>query len=270
MNEKITTGLGHLQMTLFMPVWARAVESKKRNSVLDDRMAVEITDSVDFDFSKMTSNLRTINQLSWIARSKRYDLVINDFVRKFPEGTVVNIGCGLDTTYERADLKPAMWYDLDLPDVISLRRKFIGELEGHKFISASFLSKDWLDIIGKAGNILFISAGVFVYFEEPVIKSFIIDIAGRFPGSEMLFDVTSAKGLQIANQVIKSSGLSSESYFKWALSDKSVFEQWDNRIKLVNVYYTFKLPGLRMKLKDRLTGFLSDSAGVQYMIHLKF
>jgi O-methyltransferase involved in polyketide biosynthesis len=217
----------------------------------------------------MTSNLKEINQIAWIARSKRFDIIINNFLKDNPNGTIINIGCGLDTTYERINNQSVLWYDLDLPDVIELRRKFLKESDKRKFIADSFLHTDWLNKIPRDNKIMFISTGVFVYFEESVIKDFLIRIADRFPEAELFFDVTSPKGMQIANQVIKESGLNSSSYFKWGLKDKSIIKSWDNRIKILNTYYTFKIKGLGLSLKNRIIGFLSDLAGVQYMIHLK-
>jgi O-methyltransferase involved in polyketide biosynthesis len=217
----------------------------------------------------MTSNLKEINQIAWIARSKRFDIIINNFLKDNPYGTIVNIGCGLDTTYERINNQSVIWYDLDLPDVIELRRKFLMESDKRKFIAGSFLDTDWLNKIQRDKKIMFISTGVFVYFEESVIHDFLIRIADRFPEAELFFDVTSPKGMQIANQVIKNSGLDRSSFFKWGLTDKSIIETWDNRIKILATYYTFKIKGLGLSFKNRIIGFLSDSAGVQYMIHLK-
>jgi O-methyltransferase involved in polyketide biosynthesis len=269
METKIKIDLGNIQKTLFMPVWARAVETKKNKPVLTDFTAVEIIDSVDFDFSQMSKNLKEINQISWIARCKRFDSIIRDFIKNNPEGTIVNIGCGLDTTYERIGDQSIMWYDLDLPDVIELRKKFLKETGKRKFIAGSFLDTAWFDEISAKNRILFISAGVFVYFEEPEIKNFIILLADKFDDSELFFDVTSLKGMQIANKVIRDAGLDSNSFFKWGLSDKSIIASWDNRIKLINTYYTFNIKGLGLSLKNRIIGFLSDSAGVQYMVHLR-
>jgi O-methyltransferase involved in polyketide biosynthesis len=36
-------------------------------------------------------------------RSKRFDKYTLDFLAKHPEGTIINIGCGLDTRFERID-----------------------------------------------------------------------------------------------------------------------------------------------------------------------
>lgn len=267
--DKIKVDLGHLQKTLFMPVWARSIESNKPKPVINDPIASQIIDSVDFDFSFMTQNLKAINQIAWIARCKKLDEIIIGFLNENPDGTIVNIGCGLDTTYERIDNQQVKWFDLDLPDVIELRSKFLKQTDNRKFIASSFTERGWFEEIKTDKKILFISTGVFVYFEESVIKEFIINLADRFEGSELFFDVTSPKGVQVANQVIKDSGLDGNSFFKWGLTDKTIITTWDKRLKLINTYYTFKVKGLRLSLKDRLLGLLSDSAGIQYMIHLK-
>jgi hypothetical protein len=45
-----------------------------------------------------------------------------EFIEKHPEATIVNIGCGLDTTFSRIDNGKIQFYELDLPDVIALRK----------------------------------------------------------------------------------------------------------------------------------------------------
>lgn len=269
MNDKIKVELGPVQKTLFMPVWARAAETQKQKPFIRDYEAVKIINTIDFDFTPMAVNLKEINLLSWIARCKRYDMVIEQFIKEHPDSQIVNIGCGLDTTFDRAIKKPLMWYDIDLPDVIDLRKKFLPESENRKFIAGSFLEDNWCSVISTDLKTLIISAGVFVYFEESEIKDFLLNIADRFNQPELLFDVTSPRGKEIANQVISASGLGKDSWFKWGLADKNIIEVWDPRIKIINTYYTFRLPGLKMKMSDRIMGYISDAVGVQYMVHIK-
>ncbi|HEX2921414.1 MAG TPA: class I SAM-dependent methyltransferase [Bacteroidales bacterium] len=268
MKTKIKIELGEIQKTLFMPVWARAAETRKKKPVLTDFTAVEIMDSVDFDFTPMTNNLKEINQIAWVARCIRFDRVVSNFIHDHPQGTIVNIGCGLDTTWERLAVKPGMWYDLDLPDVIELKRKFTQETGNRKFIPGSFLDSEWFDNVVINDGILFIAMGVFVYFAEAEVRDFITMIAGRFANSEMFFDVTSPKGVEIANQVISKSGLDSVSFFKWGLTDKSVITSWDRRIRLVNTYHTFRIEGLDMSEENKKIALISDSLDIQYMVHL--
>ena len=147
MNTKIPVELGDVQKTLFMPVWARAVETKKKEPILIDHTALEIVDSVDFDFSQMSKNVPEISQIAWIARCKRFDMIVNEFITKHPEGTIINIGCGLDTSYERINYSTIKWYDLDLPDVIELRKKFLKETDKENLFPVHSLIQVGLTIL---------------------------------------------------------------------------------------------------------------------------
>ncbi len=78
MKPKTKVELGDVQKILFMPVWARAVESLKKNSVFTDKTAIDIISSVDYDFDQMSGDVSDISQIAWIARCKRFDSVINN------------------------------------------------------------------------------------------------------------------------------------------------------------------------------------------------
>ena len=267
MKEKITIELGNVQKTLFLPLWGRAEESKKQKPLLVDKTAVRIIEQVHFDFSQITQNIAEISQIAWIKRSLYCDQVINEFLKKYPKGTIVNIGCGLDTTFERTDNGKMKWYDLDLPDVIELRSQFVKEDERRKFIATSFLEEQWLEEIEVSGNVLFISAGVFYYFDEKTIKEFVIRLVNKYPKSELLFDVSSPLGVKLANKkVLESSGLDEKLHLIWGLEKKEDILSWDKRIRIIETYFYYQtqVDGLR----NKLMGKISDYLGIQYMIHL--
>jgi len=57
---------------------------------------------------------------------------------------VVHIGCGLDSRFDRVDNGQVEWYDLDIPEVIELRRKLFGdEGERHHLLGCSVLEDAW-------------------------------------------------------------------------------------------------------------------------------
>lgn len=268
MSEKIVVDLGNVQKTLFLPLWGRAYETKKAQPLLVDKTALEIIDKIDFDFSTMTKNISELSQIAWIMRSIYVDRVIAGTLENYPKATIVNIGCGLDTTFERIDNGYLFWYDLDLPDVIALRKKFIKESDRRKVISASFLEEGWLKEIAGGTHVLFIAAGVFYYLEAEEIKGFLRKLADRFPGGEILFDACSPYGVRAANQmVVKRAGLDEKSYLKWGLKHTKDILSWDTRFKLLKTIYYFGDKRLGFKL--RLIGFVSDLLRIQYMIHLK-
>jgi O-methyltransferase involved in polyketide biosynthesis len=271
MTEKVAVELGDVQKTLFLPLWGRAVETQKEHPLLVDQTAVAILQQADYDFSGITHNMSELSQIAWIMRSAHVDEVVRAFVASYPRATIVDIGCGLETTFERVDNGRLAWYDLDLPDVIALRRQFIPETPRRKFIAASFLERGWLSAIDVRENVLFIAAGVFYYFKEAEVKEFLIRLADRFPRSELIFDVSSPYGVKVANQaVIKRSGLDEKSFLKWGLASTKDFAAWDRRLRVLDTYYYFG--GERVKalsLKNRLIGKLSDYLKVQYMVQLE-
>ncbi|HLF36115.1 MAG TPA: hypothetical protein VI583_17860, partial [Cyclobacteriaceae bacterium] len=69
MSAKLSLNLGHVQETLLLPLWGRAVESRKEKPLLIDAKAVEIVNSIDYDFSVMTKNISQVTRLAWIGRS---------------------------------------------------------------------------------------------------------------------------------------------------------------------------------------------------------
>lgn len=268
MPERVDVSLGDVQKTLFLPLWGRAEESRKPKPLLVDEAALNIMTRVAFDFSPLTKNIDALTQLGWIKRSLFYDGVVKEFLTRYPDGTIVNIGCGLDTTFERTDNGMLKWYDLDLPDVIALRSRFLKESERRRFLATSFLEDDWLEVIEVGSNVLFMAAGVFYYFEEPQIKAFIVRLIDRYPGSEIVFDASSPLGVKICNKkVIESSGLGEQSRLVWGLKRTDDVASWDPRIRIVNTYYYYRtrVPGLR----NKAIGMVADLLRIQYMIRLR-
>ncbi|HEX7344904.1 MAG TPA: class I SAM-dependent methyltransferase [bacterium] len=268
MREKTAVRLGDVQKTLFLPLWGRACETQKADPLLVDRAALEIIEKVDFDFSTIARNITDLSRVGWIMRSMCVDRVVADVLAEHPSVTIVNLGCGLDTTFDRMDNGRLTWYDLDLPDVIELRSKFIRENDRRKTISTSFLEDGWLKEITPGAKVLFIAAGVFYYFDEEEIKGFFKKLADTFPGCEILFDVCSPLGVKTANQmVVRRAGWDEQSFLKWGLKDVRDLLAWDKRFKLVKTMFYFK--DRRIGIRLMILGFFSNLLKIQYMVHLR-
>jgi O-methyltransferase involved in polyketide biosynthesis len=274
MAKKSKIALGEVQQTLLLPLWGRAKESQKSHPLLVDDAAKKLIDRIAYDFSKIDKSLDEISQLGWVFRCINIDKTIQQFLAKHPKATVVNIGCGLDTTFERVDNGALRWYDLDLPDVIELRNKLIPQTERRKYIAGSAFDIGWFDEIIVTDHVFFIAAGVLYYFEEEEIKGLFLRMAERFPGGEIIFDATSPFGVKIANRmVVKRSGMGEQAFLRWGLKKAHHIEQWDKRLKVVETYPYFscahvtkKGMGLGLRVKMALFNFSRTS----YMIHLRF
>jgi O-methyltransferase involved in polyketide biosynthesis len=271
MAGKISIELGDVQKTLLLPLWGRAVETQKGNTFFKDKTAVEIISKIDYDFSTMSKNINRLIQFAWIARSLNIDTTIEHFSFIHPKATIVNIGCGLDTTFERTDNGFILWYDLDLPDVIMLRREFIKNNRRRKSIACSFLDDEWFQQIKIKDNVLFIAAGVFYYFEENQIKDFLIKLADNFPGGEIIFDAASPRGVRVSNEkVIKAGGMNKNAMLKWGVESAKIIQSWDSRFQIVNEYPIFKKFRNNLHLKGKISTLFSDILNIMYMVHLKF
>ncbi|MGE5621067.1 MAG: class I SAM-dependent methyltransferase [archaeon] len=271
MSEKTAVDLGSVQLTLLLPLWGRAIETKKAKPLLKDETAAEIINKIDYDFSTVAASVKDVTQFEWICRSIHIDKAIREFLEKHPRATIVNVGCGLDTTFDRVDNGSLQWYELDLPDVIELRSKFIPETSRRKFIARSFLDDSWLNEIRVEDNILLIAAGVLYYLEEESLKEIFAKIACRFPSGEFIFDAASPVGVKAANEkLLQKVGLDERSFLKWPLQNAADIQKWNIRLEFVKEFPVYKGMKKGLPLRNKIICSVADHYKMMYMVHLKF
>jgi O-methyltransferase involved in polyketide biosynthesis len=270
LKHRMSIDLGDVQKTLLLPLWGRALESRKANPILVDDKAKEIVEAIDYDFESMGKDTHELTKAAWIIRCIWADAIIKDFIEMYPDASIVNIGCGLDTTFNRVDNKRITWYDLDLPDVIELRRKLIAPENRQHLLPFSLFDYDkWLKEIEKKNNVFLLSLGVLYYFAEDRIRGFFQKMAANYPGSEMFFDVSSPIGVKVANKlVIEKSGTDEKSFLKWGCKNPKTIASWDKRIKIIKAYPFFRRS--EVHIENRLKARLSDFLKIQYLLHIQF
>lgn len=262
--------LGSVQKTLVLPLWGRAVETRKRNPMLVDEAAVRIMEDLDYDFSTIAAKMSPITQMAWVVRCVHTDRTLREFLARHPDGAVVNLGCGLDTTFERVDNGRVQWFDLDLPDVIALRRIFIQESERRRFLSLSLLDTSWLERVDRSRPLFFVALGVLYYIPETHLKIFLKTVANTVSAGELLFDACSGTGLRIANKrVIRDSGMGESAALVWPLDDPHEITQWDGRIVPMEFYPLFRGMKKGRSLKQKWGMLLSDTLRVMSMVRLR-
>jgi O-methyltransferase involved in polyketide biosynthesis len=262
--------LGSVQKTLLLPLWGRAVETKKQKPLLIDKKAVSITESLDYDFSTISDNVNKLSQLSWIARSIFFDKKIIEFISTSPVATIVNIGCGLDTSFDRVDNGKIQWIDLDLPDTIALRGKYISETDRRKFISSSVFDTDWYKHILNPNKVMLLIAGVLYYFEETEVQQLFSDFHTFIPGTDVVFDYSSRKGVKIANKkVIEKGGMDKEAFLKWGIDSIYEIEKWNSTIKVISNMPMFQKHKKNFPLSKRIGMNISDVLKIMSLAHIR-
>jgi len=266
---KIT--LQGVQETLLLPLWGRAYETKKDVPLLVDKEAVRIIDSLDYDFKKIKEKVNPLSRLSWIARSIYFDNKIKKYLEGNPYGTIINIGCGLDTTYERVNNGKAKWYELDFPEVIETRKKVLQETNNRYFLPYSVFNNEWYSKVENKNDIFIMIAGVIYYFEETEIKTLLTSLKGNFHNIIMVFDYSSTKGIEIANKkVIEDGGMDKNAYLKWGINNIRDIEKWNLGITVKDNMKMFKEHRKKYPIGKRIGMYISDAISVMSLAEIRF
>jgi O-methyltransferase involved in polyketide biosynthesis len=183
-----------------------------------------------------------------ILRMREFDRFARGFLADRADPVIVHIGCGLDTRFERVDNGRVEWYDLDMPNVIKLRRELMGEETGrYHLLESSVFDDDWMDVVGiyRQRPILFIAEGVLPYFEEEQVKSLFLKIRDHFPGAEFVFDGMSPFVIWADNLQLKHSKM--EARLHWGLKHGRDIESWSDGFRMLGEWYYFDHPEPRLK-----------------------
>jgi len=255
---------------MLLPLWGRAVETQKEKPLLVDETALRIVSEIDYNFSTIAQNTDPLSQAAWIARSIYFDKEIGEYLERYPEASIINIGCGLDTTYDRVNNGRAHWYEIDLPDVIAVRRKFIKESSNRSFIAESVAEKEWYKSIKNRDRVFIMLAGVIYYFDEAQVRELFREFSKQFKEAEVVFDYCSKKGLEITNQkVIGKGGISKEIILKWSTEDIYELERWDNRIKVKKTMPMFAEHKKKYPIEKQTGMNISDSMKIMSLTYIE-
>jgi len=269
MEGEIKIERGSIQETLLLPLWGRAYETQRKHPRLIDKKAVEIISKIEYDFSQIQKT-QAMSQHGWVWRSLHTDKIAGEFIKKYPDATIVNIGCGLDTTFSRIDNGRILFYELDLPDVISLRKHFFTQSDRHQSIASSFLDTRWFEQIEVRDGLLLLAGGVFMYFSEQEMKTFFIKAADYFKSCEFYFDSLSPLGMKIARkQVLKKGGMGMSADGGWGLKPVNTLERWDKRFKVAGSISMSKGMYKGLSLGTKTMFFITDMLGICSMVHMR-
>ena len=223
--DKDTAPLGAVQQTLFIPLAARARAAQRRRPVLRDPKAVEIAASVEIDAKYGRGAGGSVTVL----RTVILDAWVRTFLARNPAGTVVEIGAGLNSRFERVDNGLVHWFDLDLPDTIELRRTFFADSGRRRMIAASVLDEEWLPIVAHSpGPYFFVTDGVLAYLTEEQVTTLLTRIARHFPGGFIALDTFPQRTLDQQHALAARRGIPAR--FAWACDDPRSLERLGLRV----------------------------------------
>lgn len=229
--EKVSLAhLGTVSETLVIPLWARSVESRRGNGLLHDPQAERVVDELDYDFAKFRN--AGISQLTVCLRARTIDRWVGNFLGRHPSGTVCELGVGLGTRFDRLDNNLATYLEVDLPDVIALRRRFFRESTRRQFIADSVMDSGWIERTKRTGGAhFFIAEGLLMYLRETEVKVLLGRLADHFPDSRIAFDTFSP---HIADNLpLHDTMCFMRVGFNWSITQVKDMEGWDPRCRII-------------------------------------
>lgn len=259
----MTVKLGDVQETMLIPLAIKASETMRKKARICDKKAVEMVRELGIDTSKYD---KFMSHEGVVARTIMFDRSLKAYLERYPDAVCINLGCGLDSRFLRVDNGTLLWYDIDLTDVIAVRRRFFKEQERVHMIAGSILDSGWTQQIEKGRKVILIAEGLLMYFSREQVRTLLEVISRAFPDYVLLAELmpVAAAKMSSHHDTVKHT----RAVFAWGTESGKELEKICPGLKLVNENsfnvimkgFTFRgwlfgtLPKLR-DLNDRLAVF---------------
>jgi O-methyltransferase involved in polyketide biosynthesis len=167
----------------------RATEARRADGIIDDPVAVDLVDSIDFDFGKFGF----ANRQDMALRALAFDRETGNYLRDHPSATVVALAEGLQTSFYRLDAADVghdfRWHTVDFPAIMTVREKLLPPSERISVSAQSALDYSWMDDVDDSHGVFITAEGLLMYLQPSEALGLITACAERFPGGQMMFDL---------------------------------------------------------------------------------
>ncbi|WP_153100887.1 class I SAM-dependent methyltransferase [Paraburkholderia hayleyella] len=202
-DERYAATLSGVPETMLWTLYNRATHARRSGALLHDPDAIRLLESIDYDYARSFGAA----DLSHAVRSRVFDDVVKPWLAAHPGGTVIELGCGLETQFQRCDDGQVHWIGVDLPEAIALRERFLPERERCRYVRKSVLDTSWLREVDaliarsaahhaleaheaqEAQEVFITAQGLLMYLAKAEVRMLIRTIAGHFGAACLLFDV---------------------------------------------------------------------------------
>ena len=258
--------------TMLIPMAARIYTSQRFPEYFYDETALSLKDKIPTD--RLDRILKSSSEYTLLASTARYynfDEITKHFIAIHGTCNIINLGAGLETAAFRLAAADAHFYEIDLPEVIEQRKKNLGAKENETLIGADIFTLDWIAHIDTERPSLLTVSGVFQYFHEEKIMTFLSDIKKYFPKGELIFDTTNEIGIKYANKYVQKTGNASAQMYFYINDCPAFAQKCGMQLIEQRPFYTAARKILKRKLKlyTRIAMKVCDDGGRAVILHLK-
>ena len=261
-----------VERTLCIPLWSRAIAVRKLPQILPDHDAVRILR--EMGETKPPTILYNLECGALAGAIRQYDFAceIRDYLGSHPHACVVELGAGLSCLRRQLGNEANPWIDIDFPDVIACRQKYIptGVLE--KNVAGDITDHAWFDDIpfSRADGAVFLAAGVLHYLTYDAVRELVAAMAERFPGALFVFDFISAKGMGGGNAQIRSTGNATKMTFSMEDAERELAAMSPKVAKVITKSYLegYPVEGVTYSWLTRL--YIRSKRDKLFVAHVEF
>lgn len=222
--------LHDVSKTMFLTMFARAKETQRERPLFKDLKAVEIQKKLEISCETFSYDWKM--ETGVIIRTVIIDSYVRGFIKTNPNALCINIGCGLDTRFFRVNNGDIKWYDIDLPEVIALRKQLLENHRQVKMLGYNILGKEWITKIETENRpVLIILEGVLMYFDKKDVKIILDTLCEGFPKSTMIAELLSSK--IVGNTSMTKSIENTGAIYKFGVNSGKEVEQINSHIQFV-------------------------------------
>jgi len=268
MSEKLT----NISETLYVPMAGRIYAGHKFPHIINDSKVIMLENKIS-ESKDIFKGQTEYTLMASAVRSKNIDAHIKEFLLKNPDGVIVNLGCGLETAFYRCDNKIASWYELDLAEVIKLRKELLGNEERNTTLAYSVFDDEWLDIIRKKADkkaVCFTASGLLYYFTKTQVIELMRKLCS-IPNAQIVFDTVNSLGMKQMSRYMNKIGHKEAEMFFFVDDAKDLAKEISNSVTVIKEsdYYSEVKNRKGMKLMTRISMSVSDMFHMVKMISLK-
>ncbi len=205
---------------------------------------------------------------------RQYDFAceIREYLKDHPRAAIVELGAGLSCLRRQLKNESNPWINIDFPDVIACREKYIpaGRLE--KNIAGDITDHKCFDEIPfeKENGVIFLAAGVLHYLPYDAVTELIAAMAERFPGGLFVFDFISRKGMSGGNAQIRMTKNAARMEFSMEDAEKELTAMSSKVSKVIAKSYLEGYPVEGVKHSWLTKQYIRSKRGKLFVTHVEF
>lgn len=245
--------------TALLTLRSRVIESAKRDPLIEDPVGevcfktlldilpAELQDRI------LKRKLSSFLSMHLALRARKYDELCMEFLDSHPQGLIVNLGCGFDTRFWRLGIGNDQYMELDLPEVMELKKGILGDKMTYRTIGGSVLEDKWIREVNaiKSERILFLAEGLFMYFPSDQAIKTLQAIAGSFGHSRLVLEVVHEKYTRgtykrmVEKKMKRRAGSEAGEYFLFGIKRASDLESFHPDYRINEEWSFFQDPRIR-------------------------